>query len=268
MLETMPFWSIQGPYFDSHLKNLPLGPITFLWGQGLWCQKYRILYRDFQFIPFDSGATTNQSEYMAVAQSVGLDLEEKKELWSWLTDITGQSIRQIYCRMACVGNEIERKKMAAVSDEEVLRDHHFYQLACSNLWKFEQRFLSMVSSILFYRKYWGRDATFWIEEPFLGLPLQCMQTYVKLFEVAAKERNVQIVAPTTQPMIFDWFSKETLKDTLVFSVPSPESNEVDVHRLGDLHHIEEVFFNKQDSIVDAPSHLASVGWLELAAPPH
>lgn len=228
-------WSLSGP------AEFELGPLTFLWGNGLTALHDNLTFNSYGsrrkpsivHIPL----LTNEPAYRWEDWS-RIHQEQRSVAWDWLGQISFQDRPQN------------------------LKDEYN---AFENLSLAELRFLKIVMSILKSTEN-EEGSLIVIEEPFYCIHPTHMVLFVELFEMAAKDCNAQIVAHTMNPLIFDWFSESTLKDTLVFAV-HPSEDVLKVVRLGDLPHLDVFFKSRRDPefpFVNSGSQMASMGWLELA----
>jgi predicted ATPase len=96
-----------------------------------------------------------------------------------------------------------------------------------------------------------------LEELDSGLHPTRIRLLVEYLETVTRERGIQVIATTHSPVILQWLSEKTLRDSLVFGrVPDHEGTLV--RRLGDLPHFDKVAEHKS---ID---ELFTTGWLEMA----
>lgn len=96
-----------------------------------------------------------------------------------------------------------------------------------------------------------------IEEIETGLHPTRIRLLVEYLETVTRERDIQVIATTHSPVVLQWLSDETLRNTVVFG-RVPEHEGTIMRRLGDLPHFEEVIQKK------GIEELFSTGWLEMA----
>jgi hypothetical protein len=102
-----------------------------------------------------------------------------------------------------------------------------------------------------------RDSVILLEELDSGLHPTRIKLLVEYLESVTRERGIQVIATTHSPVILQWLSQQTLRDSLVFGrVPDHEGTLV--RRLGDLPHFDEVAQHKS---ID---ELFTTGWMEMA----
>ena len=102
-----------------------------------------------------------------------------------------------------------------------------------------------------------RDSVILLEELDSGLHPTRIKLLVEYLESVTRERGIQVIATTHSPVILQWLSQQTLRDSLVFG-RVPEHEGTLVRRLGDLPHFDEV---SQRKSID---ELFATGWLEMA----
>jgi predicted ATPase len=102
-----------------------------------------------------------------------------------------------------------------------------------------------------------RDSVILLEEIDSGLHPTRIKLLVEYLETVTRERGIQVIATTHSPVILQWLSQQTLRDSLVFG-RVPEHEGTLVRRLGDLPHFDEVAQHKS---ID---ELFTTGWLEMA----
>lgn len=96
-----------------------------------------------------------------------------------------------------------------------------------------------------------------IEEIETGLHPTRIRLLVEYLEAVTRERQIQVIATTHSPVVLQWLSGESLRNTIVFGrVPDREGTIM--RRIGDLPHFEEVIQRK------GIDELFSTGWLEMA----
>lgn len=96
-----------------------------------------------------------------------------------------------------------------------------------------------------------------IEEIETGLHPTRIRLLVEYLEAVTRERGIQIIATTHSPVVLQWLSDESLRNTIVFGrVPDHEGTLM--RRLGDLPHFDEVVRRK------GIEELFTTGWLEMA----
>lgn len=96
-----------------------------------------------------------------------------------------------------------------------------------------------------------------IEEIETGLHPTRIRLLVEYLEAVTRERGIQIIATTHSPVVLEWLSDESLRNTIVFGrVPDHEGTLM--RRLGDLPHFDEVVRRK------GIEELFTTGWLEMA----
>lgn len=96
-----------------------------------------------------------------------------------------------------------------------------------------------------------------IEEIETGLHPTRIRLLVEYLETVTRERDIQVIATTHSPVVLQWLSDESLRNTVVFG-RVPEHEGTIMRRLGDLPHFEEVIQKK------GIEELFSTGWLEMA----
>lgn len=102
-----------------------------------------------------------------------------------------------------------------------------------------------------------RDSVLLLEELDSGLHPTRIKLLVEYLESVTRERGIQVIATTHSPVILQWLSQQTLRDSLVFG-RVPEHEGTLVRRLGDLPHFDEVAQHKS---ID---ELFTTGWMEMA----
>ncbi|EPX58400.1 hypothetical protein D187_004156 [Cystobacter fuscus DSM 2262] len=102
-----------------------------------------------------------------------------------------------------------------------------------------------------------RDSVILLEELDSGLHPTRIKLLVEYLETVTRERGIQVIATTHSPVILQWLSQQTLRDSLVFG-RVPEHEGTLVRRLGDLPHFDEVAQHKS---ID---ELFTTGWMEMA----
>lgn len=96
-----------------------------------------------------------------------------------------------------------------------------------------------------------------IEDIGAGLHPTRIRLLVEYLEAVTRERQIQVIATTHSPVVLQWLSDESLRNTIVFGrVPDHEGTIM--RRLGDLPHFNEVV---QKTGID---ELFTAGWLEMA----
>lgn len=96
-----------------------------------------------------------------------------------------------------------------------------------------------------------------IEEIETGLHPTRIRLLVEYLEAVTRERQIQVIATTHSPVVLQWLSDESLRNTVVFGrVPDREGTIM--RRIGDLPHFEEVIQRK------GIDELFTTGWLEMA----
>lgn len=96
-----------------------------------------------------------------------------------------------------------------------------------------------------------------IEEIETGLHPTRIRLLVEYLEAVTRERQIQVIATTHSPVVLQWLSDESLRNTIVFGrVPDREGTIM--RRIGDLPHFEEVIQRK------GIDELFTTGWLEMA----
>ncbi len=96
-----------------------------------------------------------------------------------------------------------------------------------------------------------------IEDIEAGLHPTRIRLLVEYLEAVTRKRDIQIIATTHSPVVLQWLSDETLRNTIVFSrVPDYEGTIM--RRLGELPHFSEVL---QHTSID---EMFTTGWLEMA----
>lgn len=96
-----------------------------------------------------------------------------------------------------------------------------------------------------------------IEEIEADLHPTRIRLLVEYLETVTRKRDLQIIATTHSPVVLQWLSDETLRNTIVFGrVPDYEGTIM--RRLGELPHFSEVL---QRNSID---ELFTTGWLEMA----
>ncbi|WNG17476.1 AAA family ATPase [Cystobacter fuscus] len=102
-----------------------------------------------------------------------------------------------------------------------------------------------------------RNSVILLEELDSGLHPTRIKLLVEYLETVTRERGIQVIATTHSPVILQWLSQQTLRDSLVFGrVPDHEGTLV--RRLGDLPHFDEVVRRK------GIDELFTTGWMEMA----
>jgi AAA domain, putative AbiEii toxin, Type IV TA system len=96
-----------------------------------------------------------------------------------------------------------------------------------------------------------------IEEIEADLHPTRIRLLVEYLEAVTRKRDIQIIATTHSPVVLQWLSDETLRNTVVFGrVPDHEGTIM--RRLGELPHFSEVL---QHTSID---EMFTTGWLEMA----
>jgi predicted ATPase len=96
-----------------------------------------------------------------------------------------------------------------------------------------------------------------IEEIEAGLHPTRIRLLVEYLEAVTRERQIQVIATTHSPVVLQWLSDESLRNTIVFGrVPDHEGTMM--RRLGDLPHFNEVV--ERAGI----GEMFTTGWLEMA----
>jgi hypothetical protein len=96
-----------------------------------------------------------------------------------------------------------------------------------------------------------------IEEIESGLHPTRIRLLVEYLEAVTRERQIQVIATTHSPVVLQWLSDESLRNTIVFGrVPDHEGTIM--RRLGDLPHFNEVV--ERAGIEE----MFTTGWLEMA----
>jgi predicted ATPase len=96
-----------------------------------------------------------------------------------------------------------------------------------------------------------------IEEIEAGLHPTRIRLLVEYLETVTRERQIQVIATTHSPVVLQWLSDESLRNTIVFGrVPDHEGTIM--RRLGDLPHFNEVV--ERAGIEE----MFTTGWLEMA----
>ncbi|HEY2290715.1 MAG TPA: AAA family ATPase [Thermoanaerobaculia bacterium] len=96
-----------------------------------------------------------------------------------------------------------------------------------------------------------------IEEIEAGLHPTRIRLLVEYLEAVTRERQIQVIATTHSPVMLQWLSDESLRNTIVFGrVPDHEGTIM--RRLGDLPHFNEVV--ERTGIEE----MFTTGWLEMA----
>lgn len=96
-----------------------------------------------------------------------------------------------------------------------------------------------------------------IEEIEAGLHPTRIRLLVEYLEMVTREREIQIIATTHSPVLLQWLSDESLRNTIVFGrVPDHEGTIM--RRLGDLQYFNEVV--ERAGIEE----MFTTGWLEMA----
>ncbi|MET0406577.1 MAG: AAA family ATPase [Cystobacter sp.] len=102
-----------------------------------------------------------------------------------------------------------------------------------------------------------KDSVILLEELDSGLHPTRIRLLVEYLESVTRERGIQVIATTHSPVILQWLSQQTLRNSLVFG-RVPEHEGTLVRRLGDLPHFDEVAQHK------GIDELFTTGWLEMA----
>jgi hypothetical protein len=100
-------------------------------------------------------------------------------------------------------------------------------------------------------------SVFLIEEIEAGLHPTRIRLLAEYLETATREREIQVIATTHSPVLLQWLSDESLRNSIVFG-RIPEQEGTIVRRIGDLPHFDEVLRRK------GIDELFSTGWLEMA----
>jgi predicted ATPase len=96
-----------------------------------------------------------------------------------------------------------------------------------------------------------------VEEIEAGLHPTRIRLLVEYLEAVTRERQIQVIATTHSPVVLQWLSDESLRNTIVFGrVPDHEGTIM--RRLGDLPHFNEVV--ERAGIEE----MFTTGWLEMA----
>ncbi|HKI00624.1 MAG TPA: AAA family ATPase [Thermoanaerobaculia bacterium] len=96
-----------------------------------------------------------------------------------------------------------------------------------------------------------------IEEIESGLHPTRIRLLVEYLETVTRERQIQVIATTHSPVVLQWLSDESLRNTVVFG-RIPEHKGTIMRCLGTLPHFNEVIQRK------GIDELFSTGWLEMA----